>query len=634
MHAAEATEEAFRDAVLDALPTQMVLLDADGVVVGVNRVWRRAAESHGLDRPDHGVGMSYLAVCAAADPQEAPEAAAAERGLREVLAGHRDGFLLEYRCHTPATRRWFRLMASPLAGGGAVVLHLDITQLKLAEEALVQSERRWRRLVQTLPDALLLVSGGRVDLGNQAAAVLLDHVSAGRLRGRRWEEFLHPDDRDAGLALLQRQRAEPFAGSIELRLLRADGTPVDVEVSSAGMQVGGRSSTLLIARDVSRRKQSEEALKELNRQLLQSQKLEAVGRLAGGVAHDFNNLLTAINGFSDLLLARLPEGDPLRPYGQEIRKAGERAAELTRQLLTFGRRQPRQPDAFVLDERLRGMEMMLRRTLGEDVEMVIRLEASRSAIWADANQVEQALLNLVINARDAMPEGGLLEIVTRRQEPGSVTLVVRDDGHGMEPEVLAHIFEPFFTTKAEGKGTGLGLPTVYGIVEQAGGRIEVDSAPGEGTEVRIHWPSAQGRRRPRRRPAEAPPAAEREPPSTILVVEDEPAVLGLVRDVLSGRGHHLLAASDGAQALALAGRLESLDLLLTDVILPGMNGREVAERVVERHPGARVLFMTGYSRQELEERTRADAQSDLLAKPFSPQQLLYRVQQALSKTAD
>jgi two-component system, cell cycle sensor histidine kinase and response regulator CckA len=622
----------YRITTIDALPAQMALLDSEGVVVAVNRAWRRAADAHGLGRPDHGVGMSYVAVCAAADPETAPEAAAAERGLREVLAGRRDGFSLEYPCHTPFTRRWFRLMASPLAEGrGAAVLHLDITQLKLAEEALVQSDRRWRRLVQTLPDALLLVSDGRVDLANEAAAALLDFGSAGRLRGRRWADFLHPGDREAGLDLLERRGTEPFAGNVELRLLRTGGDAVDVEVSSAGMQVGGRSSSLLIARDVSRRKQSEEALQELNRQLLQAQKLEAVGRLAGGVAHDFNNLLTAINGFSDLILSRLPEDDPLRPYGEQIRRAGGRAAELTRQLLTFGRRQPRQPEALDLGERLRGMEMMLRRTLGEDVELVLRRELASAEIWADASQVEQALLNLVINARDAMPEGGLLEIVLRRGEPGCVAMLVRDTGHGMDAEVLAHIFEPFFTTKEEGRGTGLGLPMVYGIVEQAGGRIEVDSAPGRGTEFRVQWPVAGGRRAPRPAAVPAAATAEREPPAAILVVEDEPAVRGLVREVLSGRGHVLMSAADGDEALALADRHERLDLLLTDLVLPGMNGREVAARVLERHPEARVLFMTGYGREELEKRRPGSAASDLLAKPFSPQQLLFHVRQALRR---
>lgn len=233
-------------------------------------------------------------------------------------------------------------------------------------------------------------------------------------------------------------------------------------------------------------------LQKLNDQFLQAQKLEAVGRLAGGVAHDFNNLLTAINGFCDLLLAQVEEGSPAELYAQEIRSAGERASQLTRQLLTFGRRPLRRPELFVLDDRLRGLELMLRRTIGEDIQLVTRLDAPETRVYADPNHVEQALVNLVVNARDAMPGGGRLDIWTQRVErlPAAVLLAVRDTGQGMDPEVLAHAFEPFFTTKETGKGSGLGLAAVYGIVEQSGGHVEVDSAPGSGTEMRLYWPVA------------------------------------------------------------------------------------------------------------------------------------------------
>ena len=464
--------------MFEALPSQMAVLDDAGDVMAVNRAWRRFADDGGLGFPDHGVGSNYLEVCRRADPRTDPEAAEAERGLRDVLERRCATFALEYPCHAPGEQRWFRLLASPLPEAGAVVLHVDVSELKLAQQALVQSER----------------------------------------------------------------------------------------------------------------------------QLAQAQRLEALGRLAGGVAHDFNNLLTAINGFGDLLRQRLPEGSELHPFAHEICKAGDRAAALTRRLLAFGRRQVSHPQAFDLNHKLRDMESLLRRMIGEDYELATRLEADPADVWADPGQMEQVLFNLVVNARDATQVGGRVEVSTLNGElperrPGSgdgghdggggasVVLRVRDWGVGMDRDTLAHVFEPFFTTKPEGKGTGLGLATVYGIAEQAGGHVEIDSTPGAGSEFRVHWPAAPtpASEEPRTE-ALAAPALDGDP-ATILVVEDETAVRQLIRQILGPHGHRLLEAADGSAALRLARREPSLDLLLTDLVLPGMNGRQVATRVSEYHPG-------------------------------------------------
>jgi PAS domain S-box-containing protein len=386
-------------------------------------------------------------------------------------------------------------------------------------------------------------------------------------------------------------------------------------------------------RDVSERRVLEE-------QLRQAQKLEAVGRLAGGIAHDFNNILTAILGTSDLMLDDLPGDHPVRADVQEVRKAALRAAELTRQLLAYSRRQVLAPDRIDLNAVVAGLEPMLRRLIGADVELITALVDGLPAVRADAGQIEQVILNLVVNARDAMPQGGRLRIATDVADlasgsparppalaPGRyVQLSVSDTGVGMGPEIRAHLFEPFFTTKEVGKGTGLGLATVYGIVDQSGGVITVESAAGRGTTMRILLPPAGAAAdddQPAPPPADGAPAAGQ----TILVVEDEEAVRTLTRRALEGAGYRVLAAVSGADALALMTRHPAPDLLLTDLVMPGMSGREVARRLTQRSPGLPVLYMSGYSDDAA---LRQDLDQPLLQKPFDVESLLRHVRLALA----
>ncbi len=375
----------------------------------------------------------------------------------------------------------------------------------------------------------------------------------------------------------------------------------------------------------------------LEEQLRQAQKLEAVGRLAGGIAHDFNNILTAILGTTDLMLGDLPEEHATRPDVVEVRKAALRAAELTRQLLTYSRRQVLLPRRVDLSAVVGGLDAMLRRLIGEDVELVMALAPDLPAITADPGQIEQVVLNLAVNARDAMPRGGRLRIETAAVTVGSgaveppavppgayVLLSVVDTGVGMTAEVRAHVFEPFFTTKEVGKGTGLGLATVYGIVRQSDGHIAVDTAPGQGTAMRMYFPPAAAET--------PPPAADAEPRSTaptgqtVLVVEDEAGVRTFARRALEGAGYRVLAAPDGAAALALAdAHPGSIDLLLTDVVMPGMNGSALAARFGERWPDVPVIYMSGYAEDEGLRGTG----SALLPKPFDAETLLRRVRQTL-----
>jgi len=384
------------------------------------------------------------------------------------------------------------------------------------------------------------------------------------------------------------------------------------------------------------------AQRQLEEQLRQSQKMEAVGQLAGGIAHDFNNLLTAILGSTQLLLHNTPSGDPRREDAEEIRHAGLRAAELTRQLLAFSRRQVLAPKVLDVNSVVAHMDRMLRRLLGEDVELATSLDPAAGAVNADPGQLEQVLLNLAVNARDAMPGGGRLSIETtrvtlhdehverRHRMPAGdyVCLAVADTGVGMDETTQAHLFEPFFTTKEVGKGTGLGLATVYGIVKQSGGYIWVYSEAGHGTTVKVYLPRVPG-------VAEAPaPASEpqqvRGGDETVLLVEDAAPVRTLARRSLEARGYRVLDAADGPSALELSTRhAGGIAILVTDVVMPGMSGRELAERLAPARPSMKVLYTSGYTDDAMVRQGVLNAGVAFLQKPFVPDTLARKVREVL-----
>ncbi len=392
------------------------------------------------------------------------------------------------------------------------------------------------------------------------------------------------------------------------------------------------------------RARTEGVLRETEAQLRQAQKMEAVGRLAGGMAHDFNNLLTVIRGYSELLLGRLGSTDDMRKDMEEVKKAADRASGLTRQLLAFSRRQFIAAKVLDLNALVANMDGMLRRLIGEDiVEFSAELDASTGAIKADPGQVEQIIMNLVVNARDAMPKGGRLTIETRNVTigeevrldavgvaPGSyVLLAVRDNGHGMDAETRSHLFEPFFTTKEKGKGTGLGLSTVYGIVKQSGGSIIVESAPGRGTTFRIYFPRVEQEVPGPTGAVEAiDPVRGRE---TILLVEDEPSVRGLVHQTLRLHGYTVLEARHGIEALLTSAKyVGPIHLLLTDVVMPQMSGPEVAEKILTVRPGIKVLYMSGYPDHPVFDQGGVSRQTGFLPKPFSPHVLAQKVHEVLN----
>ena len=390
-----------------------------------------------------------------------------------------------------------------------------------------------------------------------------------------------------------------------------------------------------IATDITERK-------SLEAQLRQSQKMEAIGRLAGGIAHDFNNMLTVINGFSELMLLSLPVGDPHRNTAEHIRQAGEKAATLTRHLLAFSRQQVLQPRVLDLNAVVANMDTMLKRMIAEDIDLLTILSPGSTPVKADPGQIQQILMNLVVNARDAMPDGGRLTIETadvvldtdyaRRHvgvSPGRyVMLAVSDNGCGMDKQTQARIFEPFFTTKEEGKGTGLGLSTVYGIVKQSGGNIWVYSEPGRGTTFRIYLPRIEG-------VAEAiEPGKAQEPlptgSETILLAEDDAGVRKLAKTILQTHGYTVLEAAQGEDALRLSGQHEGLiHLMVTDMVMPEMSGRELAERLKPLRPNMKILFVSGYTDKAMLHNGELDPGMAFLQKPFTPQTLARKVREVL-----
>jgi PAS domain S-box-containing protein len=524
----------------------------------------------------------------------------------------------------------------------------DVSDLKAAEAALRESRDRLEVILQGVADGILVLDpAGRVTYANATAARIIGFPSPEALVATPPDELLRRAEFfDEGGRPLPPERLPAFrvlGGEPEAEELihwrdlatRADRWGYFRALPVRGLD-GRPRLVVLIAHDVTERRRLEE-------QVRQAQKMDAVGRLAGGVAHDFNNLLTAIAGFGTLARDGLGPADPNRPFLDEILKAARRAADLTGQLLAFGRRQLLTLKDLDLNALVRDAELLFGRLVGERVRLVTDLAPDLGPVRADPGRLEQVLLNLVVNARDAMPGGGTLTVTTANVTldaarkhldvgPGPyVLLTVADTGVGMDPATAARVFEPFFTTKPVGKGTGLGLATAYGIIKQSGGHIDVETAPSRGSTFRVYLPrpdpaGAAAAARP------TPPAPPPAPAATLLVVEDDAMVRSLTRLALEQRGYRVLVAAGGPDALRLAGAHEGpIDLLVTDVVMPGMGGREVAERLAAARPGLRVLFLSGYIDDAALRQQVAGAEVGFLQKPFTPTALAREVRQALDR---
>ena len=503
---------------------------------------------------------------------------------------------------------------------------------------LRESEERFRTVFETSPDAITLsdVEHGTFLAVNEGFTRLTGWAET-EVVGRAAADVGIWDDPGERARLTEALQARGAVSNLEARFRTRSGGTVDALLSARLLTLRGRPLILAVGRDIGDWKRAEAERDRLQQQVQQAQKLDSIGQLAGGIAHDFNNLLTVILSCSDELRDDLAAGRPPDPESvTEIAAAGVRARDLTRQLLTFARKQRAAPEAVDLDAVVAATERLLRRTLREDIAVSVRSEEGLWPVWCDPVQLEQVLLNLCVNARDAMPDGGLLRIETRNlpasgapDAPGEdrVLLAVEDTGVGMSPEVQAHLFEPFFTTKPQGKGTGLGLATVHGIVTQSGGRIRVDTAPGRGTRIEITFP----RTHRAARPDVAPSAGARHGTETVLVVEDDPQVRSVTVRALEGAGYHVLVAGHAAEALALARTArEKLDLLVTDVVMPGPSGTVLAAELRRARPDLRVLLVSGYARDELV--AGADG-AHFLQKPFTPTALQDRVRQILDGRA-
>ena len=517
-----------------------------------------------------------------------------------------------------------------------VIVNRDITERKRAEEALRRSEADFRSLVEDAPYGIYRASvTGRLLQVNPALRKMLgyEHEQDLLRKDLATDVFLHNGEYRRLTEHLTRTEE---VKDLEMEWKKQDETPIIVRCSGRRMndEQGNPACFEVFAEDVSERR-------VLEKQLRMAQKMEAIGRLSGGIAHDFNNLLGVIIGYSRVLKKSLGPENELSEHAVEIEKAGERAAAMTKQLLAFSRQQVLTPEVLNLNAFVTDMGKMLPRLLGEDIEVSLSLDPALGSVKADQTQIHQVIMNLAVNARDAMPSGGKLNIQTAnahldppytRTHPGSrvgdyVCLSVTDTGTGMDPAILAHIFEPFFTTKERGKGTGLGLATVYGIVKQSNGYIWVDSTPGEGSSFQIYLPLHLGQAAEESKSA----AGEKlQGSEKILLVEDSEPLKKLAQKFLEAAGFQVLSAASGEEALQVAAHYGgTFDLLLTDVVMPGMNGRVLAEQLLPRQPGMRVLYMSGYTDSFIAGHGVLEPGTHLLHKPFTDEVLIRKVREVL-----
>lgn len=630
-HREVADESAQRSLYLNSLiensPLAIVVLDAQHSIRICNPAFEklfgyRQEEIKGLDLDD------LLNV-----PESRPEA---ETITQRVLDGEainlgarrrrKDGTMVDVEIHGVPLFTQGQL-------SGVFAIYQDISARLRSELALRESEERFRLLSEASFEGIVVSDGGIIRDANEQYARMLG-LKAKDLLQRKILDFVAPEDRPLVRQKLEANYQRPY----EHHALRADGSQFLAEVHGRMLPYDGRNLRVTAVRDITERKRLEE-------ETSQSQKMEVVGRLAGGIAHDFNNILTIITGYGQLLSSQLTD-DPLIEMAEEIRQAARRASLLTQRLLDFSRKRPSQSEVLKLNELLRGMEKMMRRLLPADIELHLRFDAPQDAVFVDPGQIEQMVLNLVINAGDAMPRGGRLALTTSQVELGDdlrvaeladgsyLCLEVEDSGAGMDEETLHHAFDPFFTTKERGKGTGLGLSTVYNIVHQNGGGISVDSELQQGTTFRVFIPRVV-------EPVGASPVGDGDPRGipraarggiSVLVVEDEDGVRKLAAEYLQSLGYEVIEASDGMQALRLIEADIPIDLVLTDMVMPELNGPEMAERALKHRQDLPILYMTGYADEHLRRRG-VIAGSYILQKPFSIEDLGDKIHEALAASS-
>jgi len=644
-------------AVFSSMAEGVVFLDADGKIEACNESAERI------------LGMTAGQI-AGRTPMDTGWAAVHEDGSRfsgethpamETLRTGKPLSNVVMGVHKPdGSLNWISINSRPLVRDGtlygAVATFIGITERKRAEMALLQAneslakaERHYRRIFDCVSDAVFVST--LPEDGSPGRFVQVNDQACGYL-GYSRDELLHmgpyeitAPETTFKIKAIRESIIAKGQGLFETINIAKGGNRIPAEVSAHIFDIDGIRMLLSSVRVITERKEAEAAKTKLEEQLRQAQKLESVGRLAGGVAHDFNNLLTVINGYSDLVLKRLKAPDLLRSYVEEIKKAGERAASVTKQLLAFSRKQMLEPRMLDLNTTIQDVVPMLQNVIGEGIALQLHLDSSLGQVMADPNQVHQVLMNLLVNARDAMPEGGKLEITTRNVDLDEdsaashpeasagryILMTVTDSGRGMDEATCQHVFEPFFTTKGSGKGTGLGLATVYGIIKQSDGWIDVRSEVGVGTSFMVYLPRMDGRPLVEENGIAAATEGGGE---TILLVEDQEAVRSLAKAALRQHGYQVLEALDGADAIAVAKRYSGeIHLLLTDVVMPGMNGKELSERLIVMRPGLKVLFVSGYTANVIAHGGVIDHDIAYMGKPFSPDGLAAKVRKVLADPA-
>jgi PAS domain S-box-containing protein len=625
-----AQQRSLLDALMDNIPDMIYFKDTASRFTQINRA---QVNRFGLSDPAQLVGKTdfdyFSEECASqtfADEQEIM------RSGQPIIAKEEKETWLDGR------ETWVSTTKMPLRDGqgriiGTFGISRDITDHRRAEEQL----RVQLSALQAAANAIFIMDAQEQILWANAAFTAMTGYTLEEAIGRRPVFLVEETTTTDILANIQKtiMQGEVWHGELMNRRKNGMEFPGDLTITPVRDEYGVLTHFVGIMQDISEQH-------HLQEQLLHSQKMEAVGRLAGGVAHDFNNILTAVLGYSELLLQRFPPSDPIHHHAEEIRKSAERAASLTQQLLAFSRRQPIQPRVLNLNELVADLNKMLRRVVGENIRMVTVCSPDLGHVRADDGQLQQIIMNLVVNARDAMPDGGALTIQTANVQldkmyvrsypdvaPGDyVMLAISDTGMGMMPKVKEHLFEPFFTTKGVGGGTGLGLATCYGIVKQSGGHINVYSEPGQGTVFRIYLPRVMAT--VETAPRHSPPVEIPRGTETIFVVEDEPEVRALAVLVLRELGYDVLEAPNGEQALQLVGADQKpLHLLVTDVVMPRMGGWRLAEALASQHPETRVLFISGYPDENIAHHGTLPMNIAFLAKPFTPSALARRVREVL-----